>query len=82
MNIFNDWRTLSLIGTVLALLGVSTVIVQVLKRRQESGIDAAILLWNSTSRRLWLLPTTRCPESDLESFRNRRVGAVGGASPE
>lgn len=43
MNIFGDVWTLGLIGSVLVLLGASSVVVQILKRRPESGIDAAIL---------------------------------------
>jgi phosphatidate cytidylyltransferase len=43
VNIFNDRYTLSLIGSVLVLLGTSSAVVQILKRRPESGIDTAIL---------------------------------------
>ncbi len=58
MNIF-DPRTLSLIGAVLVLLGVATVVVQVLKRRPESGIDAAILeTFHLRVRAWWILFST------------------------
>ncbi len=43
MNIFNDRWTLGLIGTVLLLLGASSLVVWALKRRPESGINSAIL---------------------------------------
>jgi len=39
----SDRTTLILIGAVLVLLGVAWLIVKVLKRRPESGIDMAIL---------------------------------------
>ena len=42
MNVF-DGQTLSLIGSVLLLLGCAWAVVKVLKRRPESGIDPAIL---------------------------------------
>jgi phosphatidate cytidylyltransferase len=38
-----DWQTLSLIGAVLVLLGAAWGIVTLLKRRPDSGLDAAIL---------------------------------------
>ncbi len=43
MNVFDDPRTLTLIGTVLSLLGISWFIVWILKRRPEGGVDPAIL---------------------------------------
>ncbi len=43
MNVVNNPRLLYLIGGVLLLLGVAEVIVRILKRRPESGIDTAIL---------------------------------------
>lgn len=42
MNLFNV-RTLVLIGAVLVLLGMAELVVRVLRRRPDSGIDAAIL---------------------------------------
>ncbi len=58
MNIF-DPRTLSLIGSVLLLLAAATVVVQVLKRRPESGIDAAILeTFHLRVRAWWILFAT------------------------
>jgi phosphatidate cytidylyltransferase len=51
-----DPRTLSLIGTVLLLLGIAWAIVKVLKRRPESGIDAAILeTFHLRVRAWWIL---------------------------
>jgi phosphatidate cytidylyltransferase len=38
-----DARTLSLVGGVLILLGAATIVVQVLRRRADSGINTAIL---------------------------------------
>lgn len=55
----SDPRTLSLIGAVLLLLGASWAIVQVLKRRPESGIDAAILeTFRLRVRAWWILFAT------------------------
>jgi phosphatidate cytidylyltransferase len=48
-----DARTLSLIGAVLLLLASATVVVRVLQRRPESGIDAAILETFSLRIRAW-----------------------------
>jgi phosphatidate cytidylyltransferase len=42
LNLFNV-RTLVLIGAVLLLLGMAELVVRVLRRRPDSGIDAAIL---------------------------------------
>ena len=59
MNIFNDPRTLILIGVVLLLLGLCWAIVKVLKRRPESGIDAAILeTFRLRVRAWWILFAT------------------------
>jgi phosphatidate cytidylyltransferase len=54
-----DARTLGLIGAVLALLGIATAVVQVLKRHTESGIDAAILeTFRLRVRAWWILFST------------------------
>ncbi len=58
MSIF-DARTLSLIGAVLLLLFSASVVVRVLKRRPESGIDAAILeTFHLRVRAWWILFAT------------------------
>jgi phosphatidate cytidylyltransferase len=55
LNIF-DARTLSLIGAVLVLLAAATAVVQVLRRRPESGIDTAILeTFRHRVRAWWVL---------------------------
>lgn len=55
MEIF-DKLTMSLIGTVLVLLGCSWAVVKVLKRRPESGIDPAILeTFHHRVRAWWVL---------------------------
>ena len=55
MNLF-DLRTLSLVGAVLLLLGAATVIIQILRRRPESGIDTAILdTFRLRVRAWWIL---------------------------
>ena len=55
MNSF-DAQTLSLIGTVLLLLGCAWAVVKVLKRRPESGIDPAILeSFHLRVRAWWIL---------------------------
>jgi phosphatidate cytidylyltransferase len=52
-------RTLWLIGTVLVLLAAAEAVVQVLKRRPESGIDAAILeTFRLRVRAWWILFST------------------------
>ena len=43
MNVINNKSLLGLIGGVLLLLGIAEVILRILKRRPESGIDTAIL---------------------------------------
>ena len=54
-----DGRTLGLIGTVLVLLFISWAIVEILKRRPESGIDAAILeTFRLRVRAWWILFAT------------------------
>ncbi len=54
-----DIKTLSLIGAVLVLLGVLWTIVQVLKRRPESGIDSAILeTFHRRVKAWWILFAT------------------------
>lgn len=57
MNLFDEQRlTLILIGTVLLLLGCAWVVVKVLKRRPESGIDPAILeTFHLRVRAWWIL---------------------------
>ena len=56
MSSIFDARTLSLIGTVLLLLFAASVVVRVLKRRPESGIDAAILdTFQLRVRAWWIL---------------------------
>ena len=51
-----DPRTLSLVGTVLLLLGAATAIIQILRRRPESGIDTAILeTFRQRVRAWWIL---------------------------
>ena len=58
MNIF-DKQTLSLIGAVLVLLGSSWLIVHILRRRPESGIDAAIIeTFHRRVRAWWILFAT------------------------
>ncbi len=55
MDIF-DPRTMSLICPVLALLGIAWAVVKLLKRRPESGIDAAILeTFHLRVRAWWIL---------------------------
>ena len=55
MNLF-DPRTLSLVGAVLLLLGAATAIIQILRRRPESGIDTAILeTFRQRVRAWWIL---------------------------
>jgi phosphatidate cytidylyltransferase len=43
VNVINNKSLLGLIGGVLLLLGIAEVIIRILKRRPESGIDTAIL---------------------------------------
>jgi phosphatidate cytidylyltransferase len=59
MNITDsDFRTLSLMGAVLVLLFVAWGIIKILKRRPESGIDAAILeTFRIRVRAWWILFT-------------------------
>ena len=53
---FDDWRTICLVGAVLALLGFTTGVVQVLKHRPESGLDAAIIeTFRLRVRAWWIL---------------------------
>ncbi len=49
----SDFRTLGLVGTVLVLLLVAWAIIEILKRRPESGIDAAILETFRLRMRAW-----------------------------
>ncbi len=59
MDLLNDQRTLSLIGTVLVLLGAAEIVLQLLRRRPESGIDAAILeTFRLRVRAWWILLAT------------------------
>jgi len=59
VNIFNAPQTLILIGVVLLLLFVCWAIIKVLKRRPESGIDAAILeTFRLRVRAWWILFAT------------------------
>jgi len=58
VDIFDE-RTLGLIGAVLVLLGASTVVVKILQRRPESGIDTAILeTFQLRVRAWWILFAT------------------------
>jgi len=51
-----DKPTLILAGTVLLLLGIAEVIIRILRRRPESGIDTAILdTFRSRVRAWWIL---------------------------
>jgi len=50
---FDDWRTICLVGAVLALLGFTTGVVKVLKHRPESGLDAAIIETFQLRVRAW-----------------------------
>jgi phosphatidate cytidylyltransferase len=50
---FDDWRTICLVGAVLALLGFTTGVVQILKHRPESGLDAAIIETFQLRVRAW-----------------------------
>jgi len=55
-GVWEDWRTLSLVGGVLVLLIASTVVVHVLKRRIDSGLDPAIVeTFRLRIRAWWLL---------------------------
>jgi len=58
-SVLSDGRTLGLIGAVLVLLGLCWAIVKILKRRPESGIDAAILeTFRLRVRAWWILFAT------------------------
>ncbi|MGD0516206.1 MAG: phosphatidate cytidylyltransferase [Thermoguttaceae bacterium] len=50
---FDDWRTICLVGAVLALLGFTTGVVKILKHRPESGLDAAIIETFQLRVRAW-----------------------------
>jgi phosphatidate cytidylyltransferase len=50
---FDDWRTICLVGAVLTLLSSATGVVQVLKHRPESGLDTAIIETFQLRVRAW-----------------------------
>ena len=59
-----DWKTLSLVGGVLVLLGIASAVVYLLKKRADSGPDAAVIETFRLRVRSWLvlytLPAAAC----------------------
>ena len=50
-----DARTLGLVGGVLLLLGVASIVVQVLRRRTDLGLDPGIIENLHRRVRAWLI---------------------------